>query len=602
MKVSMVSEHASPLAALGSVDAGGQNVHVGHLARALGRLGAQVTVHTRRDNPNLPRRVDLAPNVVVDHIPAGPAAPLPKDELLPHMEAFARELGNTWRDDRPDVVHSHFWMSGLAALEAGRVVGVPVAHTYHALGVEKRRQQGAADTSPDSRVEVERRLAREVDHILATSAHESSELIRMGGGLDRISIVPCGVDLDRFCPAGDVAPRRPGLRRIVVVSRLVPRKGIGNVISALSQLPGVELVVAGGPAAGADDDPEATRLRELAERLGVDDRVWLLGALPHDSIPALIRSADLVACCPWYEPFGMVAVEAMACGRPVVATAVGGLAETVIDGVTGSHVPPRRPDRLAAAADRLLSNDWLSRAMGDAAISRAQRFGWDRIAAETLDVLSSLAEAGAARRRGDVPMALPTSHNHLAALRRPLAALDDEVDRLERWGAQLASVLSRGGRLLVAGNGGSAAQAQHLTSELVGRYRDERQPFSAIALCAESSSVTAITNDYGADLLFARQVQAHGRPGDVFVALSTSGRSPNLLAAAEAARERGLTVWALTGDAPNPLLERVDDALVVEAPFTATVQEVHQVAVHLICASVDRALGTSMAMAMELTS
>jgi D-sedoheptulose 7-phosphate isomerase len=146
-----------------------------------------------------------------------------------------------------------------------------------------------------------------------------------------------------------------------------------------------------------------------------------------------------------------------------------------------------------------------------------------------------------------------------------------------------------GGRLLACGNGGSAAQAQHLTSELVGRYRHERQPFSAIALHAETSTVTAIANDYPPDQLFARQVQAHGRPGDVFVALSTSGRSPNVVAALRTARRAGLTTWVLTGPAPNALSVEADDAVVVDAPYTATVQEVHQVVVHLLCAALDTA-------------
>lgn len=188
---------------------------------------------------------------------------------------------------------------------------------------------------------------------------------------------------------------------------------------------------------------------------------------------------------------------------------------------------------------------------------------------------------------------LPVGRRHLEALQGPLRRLEDELDRIDRWGAHLAGVLAGGGRLLAAGNGGSAAQVQHLTSELVGRYRDERAPFSALALHAETSAVTAIVNDYGPDAVFARQVTAHGRRGDVLVLLSTSGRSPNVLAAAEAGRAAGLTVWALTGPAPNPLAERAHDTLAVDSPWTATVQEVHQVAIHLLCAAVDVSVGAS---------
>ena len=185
--------------------------------------------------------------------------------------------------------------------------------------------------------------------------------------------------------------------------------------------------------------------------------------------------------------------------------------------------------------------------------------------------------------------ALLSGRAHVEALLTALPLMDTEL--VDDWGARLAAVLVGGGRLLVAGNGGSAAQAQHLTAELVGRYRDDRPALSAIALHAETSAVTAIANDYGWDHVFARQVQAHGRPGDVFIGMSTSGRSGNVLAAMQAARDGGLQVWAMTGAGPNPVVDAADEALVVPAPATATVQEVHQVAVHLLCAAVDLQVG-----------
>jgi len=194
-----------------------------------------------------------------------------------------------------------------------------------------------------------------------------------------------------------------------------------------------------------------------------------------------------------------------------------------------------------------------------------------------------------------VTVPLPTGRHHLAALTRPLAALEADIDRIDGWGRHMARVLRGGGRLLAAGNGGSAAQAQHLTSELVGRYRDDRPAFSAIALHAETSAMTAIVNDYGASAAFARQVEAHGRPGDVLVALSTSGSSRNVLAAVEAAARRGMTTWALTGRGPNPLVACCDDAVCVDARATATVQEVHQIVVHLMCAAFDVTVGAAVA-------
>ncbi|MFF4212072.1 SIS domain-containing protein [Streptomyces sp. NPDC001796] len=191
-------------------------------------------------------------------------------------------------------------------------------------------------------------------------------------------------------------------------------------------------------------------------------------------------------------------------------------------------------------------------------------------------------------------LALDAAHLHCRSLEQALVRLRrDGLHRIAEWGGRLAIVLPAGGRLLAAGNGGSAAQAQHLTAELVGRYRQERPAYSAISLHAETSSVTAIGNDYGFDQVYARQVAAHGRPGDVLVLLSTSGRSANLISAAVTGRAAGLRVWALTGPGPNPLAEAADEALCIGVGSTATVQEAHLVAVHLLCESFDAALGVA---------
>ncbi|NUT48422.1 MAG: glycosyltransferase, partial [Saccharothrix sp.] len=340
MRIAMVSEHAGPLAALGGVDAGGQNVHVAALSAALSARGHDVVVYTRRDEPGLPQRVRTEQGYDVVHVPAGPARSVPKDELLPHMGEFARFLERQWREEPPDVGHAHFWMSGLAAvLAARRLGGVPVVQTYHALGTVKRRHQGAADTSPAERIGIERMIGREADRIAATCDDEVVELMRMGVRRSRISVVPCGVDPVRFRPDGP-ADRRGYPHRVVSVGRLVPRKGFQDLISALRSLPDTELVIAGGPV-DVHSDPEARRLAAYAERAGVRNRLWLAGQVSRDAMPALLRSADVVACVPWYEPFGIVPLEAMACGVPVVASAVGGLTDTVVHGVTGVLVPPR---------------------------------------------------------------------------------------------------------------------------------------------------------------------------------------------------------------------------------------------------------------------
>lgn len=180
-------------------------------------------------------------------------------------------------------------------------------------------------------------------------------------------------------------------------------------------------------------------------------------------------------------------------------------------------------------------------------------------------------------------------HPHLLRLSTALSAVNVETPKICAWGGKLATVLAGGGRLLACGNGGSAAEAQHLTAELVGRYKADRRPYAAIPLHGDTSTVTAIMNDFGAEELYARQVRAHGRPGDVLMCLSTSGSSRNVMAAAEAAREAGLTTWALTGPGPNPLADLCDEALAVPAGETATVQEVHLAVIHMLCDMVEEA-------------
>lgn len=394
MKIAMVSEHASPLAALGGVDAGGQNVHVAELSAALSRRGHEVAVYTRRDDPGLPERVTTAQGYTVVHVPAGPARQLPKDQLLVHMGPFAQYLDQQWSADRPDVAHAHFWMSGLATQLATRHLDLPAVQTFHALGVVKRRHQGVLDTSPEERLKLEAMVARSATWVAATCTDEVFELMRLGRSRNRISVVPCGVDLDLFTPDGPRAARS-ARHRIVSVGRFVPRKGFDVVVRALPAIPDAELVLVGGPdRADVAADPEARRLRELAERLGVGDRVVFQGSVARADMPALLRSADVVACTPWYEPFGIVPLEAMACGVPVVAAAVGGMLDTVVHDVTGRLVTPKRPAEVADSINTLLHDEFLRQSLGAAGRDRARaRYSWDRVAADTLRIYDRLVPA-----------------------------------------------------------------------------------------------------------------------------------------------------------------------------------------------------------------
>ncbi|MCX4473285.1 glycosyltransferase [Micromonospora sp. NBC_01655] len=394
MRIAMISEHASPLAVLGGEDAGGQNTHVAELSAALAAAGHDVRVYTRRDAVDLPVTVRSPDGYDVVHVPAGPAEPVAKDALLPHMRAFGRWLVDRWRagDWTPEVIHAHFWMSGLAALAAGRQTGVPVVQTYHALGAVKRRHQGVQDTSPPRRIGHERELGRAVDRVVAQCQDEVGELVRLGVPRSRITVVPSGVNLGTFTPLGPAAARGPG-RRILTVGRLVERKGFQDVIRAMPLVPDAECVVVGGPPEGLlETDPHARRLRALAQSCGVDDRVTLVGAVPREEMGRWYRSADVLVAAPWYEPFGLTPLEAMACGVPVVGTAVGGLTDTVLDGVTGDLVPARDPRALGAAIRRLLDDRIRRFSYAGAARDRARRsYSWAATAERLADVYGQVA-------------------------------------------------------------------------------------------------------------------------------------------------------------------------------------------------------------------
>lgn len=391
MRIALVSEHADPTATLGGADAGGQNVHVAALADALAERGHQVTVYTRLTSLDEDREARLPGAARVRRLAAGPAAALAKDELLPHMAEFGDRLGREWQRQPPDVVHAHFWMSGLASLRGTAGLGIPVVQTFHALGSVKARYQGARDTSPPGRIAAERQIARDSAQVIATCRDEVCELARLRVPRSSVSVVPCGVDTASFQPDGPAASR--GRRsRLLVLGRLVPRKGIDTAIAALARLPGTELVVAGGPdRAALPADSEYQRLSTITADHGVADRVIFTGAVPRPEVPALIRSADLVLCTPWYEPFGITPLEAMACGIPVVAASVGGLTDSVVHGGTGLLVPPRDAAATAEAAAVLLADAGLRTVFGRAGLHRVRRwYSWPRVAAQTEHVYARL--------------------------------------------------------------------------------------------------------------------------------------------------------------------------------------------------------------------
>ena len=406
VRIALVSEHASPLAAIGGVDAGGQNVHVAELAAGLVRLGHAVSVYTRCDDAGLAERMSTPAGYEVVHVPAGPAAPVPKDDLWPHMAAFADRLTEMLKFQQPDVVHAHFWMSAWASARAARRLSFSLLVTFHALGSAKRRYQGPADTSPLNRIRVEVAVAAAADRVVATGTEEVRELALLGVPTSKVSVVPSGVDLEHFTPwsttnASPSVPERACRYRLLSVGGLVPRPGYESIIEALTWLPGTELLIAGW--AGSNDptaEPEHDRLVAVAERLEVGDRVRLIGQVARADRPALLRSADLVICVPWHEPFGILPLEAMACGVPVVASAVDGMLDTVVESVTGALVTPRNSVALAEVVGPLLESPTRRAEFAQAGLARVRsRYSWDRVAADTAAVYQQTVNCQEVARR-----------------------------------------------------------------------------------------------------------------------------------------------------------------------------------------------------------
>ena len=349
-RIAIISEHASPTGVLGTVDCGGQNVYVGQIARHLAASGYQVDIFTRRDSTSLPETVNWSNGVRIVNVPAGPARFVRKEQLLPHMAEFT-DCTLSWmrRQARPyDLVHANFWMSGLVAADLKSILRLPFVITFHALGRVRRQFQGKADGFPDERFAIEDRIVREADHIIAECPQDEDDLIHWyKADPARMSIIPCGFDPAELWPVNKQAARlHLGLNRserlLLQLGRMVPRKGVDVAIRGLArlihnqQLP-ARLLVVGGESIEPDREctPELDRLRAIAREENVENYVTFTRHCERDRLRYYYSAADVFITTPWYEPFGITPVEAMACGTPVVGYAVGGIKSTVHDGKTG---------------------------------------------------------------------------------------------------------------------------------------------------------------------------------------------------------------------------------------------------------------------------
>ena len=402
MRIAMLCYHSSPMARLGEREAGGMSVYVRNLAQALGRQGAMVDIFTRRHNSDDPQVAAMGEGVRLVHIEAGPPSSV-AGPLLPYLpdfvsgtRAFAIAEAASY-----DVVHSHYWLSGLAGLELAPAWGARLAATFHTLAEVKLLADPDAEELPE-RSPTEHSIVAGADAIVVSDRHERDLLAQhYAAPRNKVTVLPGGVDVETFHPIDRVeAKRRLGLegkRVLLCVGRFDPLKRYDLAVSAaalLRERHDVEVVLVGGD---LDNDPEAERLSALAKTLGMDGSVRFAGTVPHDDLPEYYSAADVLLAPSWYESFGLVALEAMACGTPVVAARTGGLASLVRDGETGYLVPLHTPECYADRVEVLLTNDALRGAMGRAGRSRAEGMGWDAIGRRFAEFYGSLLAAEAVR-------------------------------------------------------------------------------------------------------------------------------------------------------------------------------------------------------------
>jgi D-inositol-3-phosphate glycosyltransferase len=411
MNIAMLSYHTCPLATLGGKNTGGMNVYVRELTRYLGMQNVHVDVFTRSEDDHVPHVLhDLGCGNRVVHIPAGPEFSLPKPELAGYLPEFANRILEFSRDKKIqyDLIHAHYWMSGVAALKLREQWNVPILQMFHTLGLVKKEIARSPDElEGDYRFDGENQVIQKVDRILAATQSEVSQLKDLYHAEEnKITVIPPGVNTDRFYPIPmDEAKEVVGIpkedRMVLFVGRIEPLKGIDTLIEAMSMLKikckkcPHYLVIIGGEIDNPEEQlsTEMERLKILSHELGIEDVIIFAGKRSQDSLPYYYSAAEVVVMPSHYESFGMVALEAMACGTPVIASEVGGLRYLIKEGETGYFVPMQNPEILAERMRTLVLNEKLRHEMGMKAAEYARDYDWSIIAREIIDVYKMMISA-----------------------------------------------------------------------------------------------------------------------------------------------------------------------------------------------------------------
>jgi D-inositol-3-phosphate glycosyltransferase len=404
-RVAFISEHASPLANLGGVDTGGQNVYVAQLARFLARSNYTIDIYTRCDDPLLQQVVYWMPGVRVIHIKAGPVQIIPKEDLLPYMTEFKNNMLAFIAAQKLEylLIHANFFMSALVAAELKRELGIPFTVTFHALGRIRQIHQGNNDRFPPERLRIEKEVAAAADKVIAECPQDKEDLIKYYQvPADKITIIPCGFSEHEFYPVGKDEARKilqlhPDEPILLQLGRMVPRKGVDNVVKALGKLKEkgkkARLIIVGGESEHPDpkECPELARLHSIAQQHGVLEHIHFAGRKQRDMLKYYYAAADLFITTPWYEPFGITPLEAMACGTPVIGANVGGIKYSVADGVTGALVAPDNPVALADKVCELLFDKDKLQQLSTNAIERVNKyFTWASVAGKVSSLYQNI--------------------------------------------------------------------------------------------------------------------------------------------------------------------------------------------------------------------
>lgn len=428
--LAFISEHASPLATLGSVDSGGQNVYVAEVTKELAACGYNIDVFTRKDDASLPTIYNWLPNVRVIHIEAGPKSFIAKEKLLDYMDEFADRMINfvVKEDINYDLMHAHFFMSALVASKIKAVLKIPYAVTFHALGLVRKKYQKEADKFPAERCSIEKMIVKDADAIIAECPQDKEDLVMLyHADAAKTAIVPCGFSCKEFSPIDKQKARKMlGLNSqdfiMLQLGRMVPRKGVDNVIRALGLLKtkhsSITLLVVGGECdeANISADPEIKRLKQIAANCNADMNIVFTGSKQRKYLKLYYSASDVFISTPWYEPFGITPLEAMACRVPVIGSDVGGIKYSVVDNETGFLVPPKQPLKLAILVDYLIKNREQREQMAENGFQRVHKFfTWKKVTSQLIEVYDKVTEVSepAASTHTSLPLTLERSISSL---------------------------------------------------------------------------------------------------------------------------------------------------------------------------------------------